>query len=264
MEIEEEKKNKELNKESALSLDELLEILGNPTRRVILSKLAKVPLSTSELANALDISRQAVHSQLKFLSEDYPVIEEIQSEKGPTKYRIKSNISLRVDISPDYYNIKYNMSDVQEGLEKIQLKEADLSGDYRKIQDPKEKIKFLGENIKKNEKKIKKLEIERETLLQDKKNSIVELKNIMAQQFEKDLVKEYPSLEKEIFYTLFFNIDRYFDKINIDYLLNDLFFADMNIIRRDQHRVSIKHLLKDLSKIMDFFREDKDDWFFDI
>ena len=37
-------------KDLFLSLDNLLETLGNPTRRIILSKLAKVPLGASELA----------------------------------------------------------------------------------------------------------------------------------------------------------------------------------------------------------------------
>ncbi len=44
-----------------------------------------------------------------------------------------------------------------------------------------------------------------------------------------------------------------------------MFFSEMGPIRRDQHKVSIRHLLKDLSKLMDFLREDEEDfWFFDI
>ena len=101
-----------------INLDTLLEILGNPTRRVILAKLAKVPHSTSELANELGISRQAVHSQLKILSDDpVNIIENIESidsddKRGGGKYRIKSDISLSIDISPDYYGIKYKISEI--------------------------------------------------------------------------------------------------------------------------------------------------------
>ena len=62
-----------------ISLDNLLEILGNPTRRIILSKLAKVPHSASELSKILGISRQAVHTQLDKLSSDN-VIEKILNE----------------------------------------------------------------------------------------------------------------------------------------------------------------------------------------
>jgi len=57
MEVEKESRTKQF-----ISLDSLLVMLGNPTRRIILSKLAKVPHSPSELAKILGISRQAVHS----------------------------------------------------------------------------------------------------------------------------------------------------------------------------------------------------------
>ena len=53
-------------------------------------------------------------------------------------------------------------------------------------------------------------------------------------------------------------------RINIDSLLDDMFFSDMDIIRRDTSKVTVKHLLKDLSSMMDFLYEDEDDWFFDI
>ncbi|MFX1329882.1 MAG: ArsR/SmtB family transcription factor, partial [Promethearchaeota archaeon] len=71
MELEEQEEN-----DVFLSIDNLLEILGNPTRRIILSKLAKIPLGASELAASFGkkISRQAIHSQLNLLS-DYGIIE---------------------------------------------------------------------------------------------------------------------------------------------------------------------------------------------
>ena len=86
MEIETEDQNKQF-----ISLDNLLEILGNPTRRIILSKLAKVPHSASELSKILGISRQAIHSQLDILSS-HNVVERIGDEKRGGKYRIKSNL----------------------------------------------------------------------------------------------------------------------------------------------------------------------------
>ncbi len=78
------------------------------------------------------------------------------------------------------------------------------------------------------------------------------------------LIKESLNLGEEIFYTIFFNPEKYFRKINIDSLLDDLFFSDMDIDLRAKNRVSIKPLLKDLSKIIKFLHEDEDDWFFDI
>ncbi|MHA1292083.1 MAG: ArsR/SmtB family transcription factor [Promethearchaeota archaeon] len=258
MEVEEQNQNQQF-----LNLDTLFEMLGNPTRRVILAKLAKVPLSASELAKALGISRQAVHSQLKILS-DNRIIENLDPDSRGGKFRIKSNLSLRIDLTPDYYNVEYNIAEVNIEDESIQLKDIGCQNDYERIKKPNEKLRFLGEKIKNIEKSIRELEEERNQLLQNKECLIIELKNVMKQQYENQLWKGHPNLEKEIFFTLFYNPIKYLKKINIDTLLEDMFFSDMDLIRRDQHRVSIQHLLRDLSKFMDFLHEDEDDWFFDI
>lgn len=250
-------------KEQFISLDNLLEILGNPTRRIILAKLAKVPHSASELAHSLNISRQAVHSQLKILAENDLIENMDPPDLRGGKYRIKSNVSVRIDMTPDYYNVNYNMTKINK-LEPIQLKDIGYDIDYKKIKNPNEKIKFLGVKMKKIAQDIRTMEEERSELLHNKEGLIVELKNVMKEEYEKQFRKEQPNLEKEIFFTLFYDPMKYFKKINIDSLIDDMFFSDMDLIRRDQHRVSVDHLLRDLSSLMDIFREDEDDWFFDI
>lgn len=258
-----------------VSLDNLLEILGNQTRRVVLSKLAKVPHSTSELANELGISRQAIHSQLEILTESN-LIEKIGTEKRGIKYRIKSDISFRIDISPDYYNVEYGTEEINEKSKAIQLKDIGYSTDYGRIKLPNEKIKFLGEKIKAIEDGIRQLEVERSDLLQNKQCFIGELKKIMEnqykakfrktieqRQFKAKKINESLNLIEEIFYTLFFNPNKY-KRINIDSLIDDLFFSDMDSIERAQSRISIEPLLKDLSTLMDFFKEEENDWFFDF
>ena len=73
------------------------------------------------------------------------------------------------------------------------------------------------------------------------------------------------NLEKEIFFTLFYNPIKYVKRINIDSLLDDMFFSKMDIVQRDQTRVSIRHMLRNMSSFMDVLREDDDDhWFFDL
>ncbi|MCK4380076.1 MAG: helix-turn-helix domain-containing protein [Candidatus Lokiarchaeota archaeon] len=261
MELEEQE-----GREHFLSIDNLFEILGNPTRRKILSKLSKVPLGASELAASFGrkISRQAIHSQLKMLS-DYGIIEIIGDDPRNIKYLINSNLSLRIDITPDYYNISFNVAKINDPRNNLELKDTGCHIDYQKIKTPNNKLRFLGERIKEIEENIRSLEMERKVLLHNKECFIIELKNIMRDQYEEDLkTKEQPNLEKEIFYTLFYNPIKYFKRINIDKLLDDIFFSEMGPIRRDQHKVSIRHLLRDLSKLMDFVREDEDNWFFDI
>jgi predicted transcriptional regulator len=261
LELEEQK-----GRDLFLSLDNLLEILGNPTRRIILSKLAKVPLGASELAASFGkkISRQAIHSQLKMLS-DSSIIESYGEDPRNIKYRIKSNLSLRINVTPDYYNINYNVSKVDNNRNNLELRNTGCHVDYQKIKSPNQKFRFLGEKIREIEQKTSVLEKQRNALLHNKECFIIELKNLMAELYDENLkTKEQPNLEKEIFYTLFYNPARYFKRINIDKLLDDMFFSEMGPIRRDTTKVTIRHLLRDLTSMMDFLKEDEDDWFFDI
>jgi len=263
-----EKMNNEESKANEISLDTLLEILGNPTRRIILSKLAKVPHSTSELHKTLGISRQAVHSQLSIL-KDYNLIEEIHPEKRGGKYKIKSNINVRIDISPDFFGIKYNMTEIEPEAGAMVKKDSKYSMQVNKLKSTSAKMKFLGEKIREIEQGISDLEDKRQELLQQKECLIIDLKEIMEEQyrttFQKKKQSKFDNLEKEIFFTLFFNPLRYSRRIiDLDRLMEEMFFSDMERIERETHRTSIEHLLGDLSKVLDFLREEDDTWFFDI
>ena len=261
MEIEKNDKNKQF-----ISLDNLLEILGNPTRRIILSKLAKVPHSTSELSKILGISRQAVHSQLEILSSN-EVLERIGDEKRGGKYRIKSNLSIRIDITPDYYKIKYTMSQIDNEAKSINLKDIGCSTKFESIKSPDDKIRYLGQQIRDSEKNLKILEGERSKLLQNKECFIIELKNIINQTYQKHFLKsksEVENLEREIFYTLFYNPAQFRKRISIDKLIDNLFFSNLDNFTRESKVTNVKTLLKDMSSFMDFLSEDDDDWFFDF
>ncbi len=261
MEIEKNDQNKQF-----ISLDNLLEILGNPTRRIILSKLAKVPHSTSELSKILGISRQAVHSQLEILSSN-EVLERIGDEKRGGKYRIKSNLSIRIDITPDYYKIKYTMSQIDNEAKSINLKDIGCSTKFESIKSPDDKIRYLGQQIRDSEKNLKILEGERSKLLQNKECFIIELKNIINQTYQKHFLKsksEVENLEREIFYTLFYNPAQFRKRISIDKLIDNLFFSNLDNFTRESKVTNVKTLLKDMSSFMDFLWEDDDDWFFDF
>jgi predicted transcriptional regulator len=249
-----------------ISLDNLLEMLGNPTRRIILSKLAKVPHSASELNKILGISRQAVHSQLDILSSNN-VVERIGDEKRGGKYRIKSNLSIRIDITPDYYSIKYSMAQVDDDEKAMDLKDIGCSIKFENIKTPNKKIRFLGQQIRDIENSIRDLEVERSKLLQNKECFIVELKNVINQTYQKNFLKprsEVENLEREIFYTLFYNPVQFRKRINIDNLIDKLFFSDLDPFTRESKVTNVKTLLKDMSSFMDFLWEDDDDWFFDF
>ena len=261
MEIERKNETKQF-----ISLDNLLEMLGNPTRRIILSKLAKVPHSASELSKILGISRQAIHSQLDILSSS-GVIERIGDEKRGGKFRIKSNLSIRIDITPDYYNIKYSMTQINDDIKSINLKDIGCSIKFESIKTPDKKIRFLGEQIRNIEQNLRNLELERSKLLQSKECFIIELKNIINRTYQKNFLKpksEVENLEREIFYTLFYNPVQFRRRINIDNLMDRLFFSDLDPFTRESKVTNVKTLLKDMSSFMDFLWQDEDDWFFDF
>jgi len=261
-----------------IRLDNLLDVLGNPTRRMILAKLAKLPHYASELANSLNISRQRIHSQLKALKK-HNLIEPFNPDDNvkENKYRIKKNISVRIDITPDYYNINYSTAEIDDEKSSLMLKDVEDTSAYERIRVPEDKIKYLGSRIRNIESEINDLENERSNLLQSKECFIIELKKLMEQQYRQQLkeqieerrskeklIKESLNLGEEIFFTLFFNTEKYFKRINVESLLDDLFFADTDMEIRARNRVSVEPLLRDLSKLMDFMREDEDDWFFDF
>ncbi|MFX0031789.1 MAG: ArsR/SmtB family transcription factor [Candidatus Hodarchaeota archaeon] len=262
-----------------ISLDSLLEILGNPTRRAILNKLAKFPHSAPELASALGISRQAVHSQLTLLQEKN-IIEPLEaSEIRGDKYRIKSNISVNIDITPDYYNIKYDTTTSDTESELVEFKDMNCSINYSKIKSPNDKVRFLSDEIRKIEKNMIDLESKRKGFLNQKECLILEIKGLMRGQFKEKLEKllkdKYEgnikdknlraslNLTEEILTTMFFNPERYFNRFNINRLMEDLFFSDMDKYERDRRFGSIRPILEEISRLMGFFHED-DDWFFDF
>ena len=249
-----------------ISLDNLLEMLGNPTRRIILSKLAKVPHSASELSKVLGLSRQAIHGQLEKLSSNN-VIERIGDEKRGGKYRIKSNLSIRIDITPDHYNIQYSMAQIDDDVKSIDLKDIGCSIKFESIKTPDNKIRFLGQQIRDIEHNIRNLELERSKLLQNKECFIVELKNIINDTYQQNFIKpksEVENLEREIIYTLFYNPVQFRKRISIDNLVDKLFFSDLDNFTRDSKIANVKTLMKDMSSFMDFLWEDDDDWFFDF
>jgi predicted transcriptional regulator len=249
--------------EIKLDLDNVLELLGNSTRRAILSKLAKVPHSTSELHKALGITRQAVHSQLQILKENN-IIEKIDPEQRGGKYRIKANLSISLNISPDYYNINYDMVEIEPKSGKMFLSEGEASKNYMG-KSPSDKIKFLGEKIMGIEEQLSRLDSHRKELLQSKESFIIQLKNLMRKKFKDKLSPKetrMDNLELEIFYTMFFELSRFRQKINIDHLLDEIFFTNLDRISRATHRTSIEELLRELSNTIDVLKRIDNDYYF--
>jgi ArsR family transcriptional regulator len=91
-----------------VSSEQMLDILGNETRRMILELLAEKPRYTTEIASLLDIGQKAINDHLKIMSE-FGVIEtysQKQSRGSPRKYfRINEKFKLEFTLTPGFFKV---------------------------------------------------------------------------------------------------------------------------------------------------------------
>jgi len=88
--------------------EELFNILGNETRRMILELLAERPRYTTELSEMLDIGQKAINEHLRIM-RDLGIIElyvEKQQRGSPRKYfKIQDSFRMEFTISPHFFDI---------------------------------------------------------------------------------------------------------------------------------------------------------------
>lgn len=89
--------------------DTILNILGNDTRRKILSALSKEPMYFNQLAKAIDVGQQAILRHLQAL-EDGGLIESYGEKSNlgapPRKYyKLNSSFSMTISFSEDDFTI---------------------------------------------------------------------------------------------------------------------------------------------------------------
>ncbi len=245
-------------------LNEFLELIGNDTRRAILNKISKVPLSVSELAEMLKISRQAVHSQMELL-KNFGLVEEFEMpEKRGKAYKIKDNISLSINISPNYFSIKHNLSKEEKEIDIIEQQTIEICSDLDSFKSESEKIQFLGREIQELDKQLNVLDQDRNEIILRKECLLRQAKDFLYKQYEEKLTLEFRNQGKEILSTFFFNPEKFFGRFDIDNLINEMFFSGGPIQRRT-NKSTVEGLLDDMAKMLDFLRKDKDDfWFFEF
>lgn len=93
-----------------MDLDQILSVIENPTRRMILRKLSTDTNYPLQLSRELNISQQAIMKHLKVLEKaGFVTSFEERSDKGgpPRKiYEPKRKFSIRIDIGPNTYDEK--------------------------------------------------------------------------------------------------------------------------------------------------------------
>ena len=90
-------------------IEELLDLLGNKTRRRILESLSREPLYTTQIINMLDVTAQAIMRHLRKLEErGFVRSYERASLGGPPRkyYAIKNAMQANVIIGPSTFSLK--------------------------------------------------------------------------------------------------------------------------------------------------------------
>jgi len=127
-----------------VTIDEILEVLGNESRRRILSLLSKKPCYVSEISYSLKMAPKAVLEHLDKL-EKAGIIKSY--EEGRRRYYyINKNLRIEISITPHYFNvtltsangntdIEYIIDDVKRIFEKIKQKTCSMPEIYRAMQE---------------------------------------------------------------------------------------------------------------------------------
>lgn len=150
-----------------MRIEDLLNMLGNETRREILQLLSERPCYVSELSQELDIGQKAIIEHLSLMHGAGIVRSRIEKiKKGrPRKYFIISkDVILEVRIGSDMFNATTSIVSIEEeALNSIPK--------LKKITERLDEIRGLSENEKVEEMELiySDLETEKENITQAKK-----------------------------------------------------------------------------------------------
>ncbi len=92
-----------------VSSEQLLDVLGNETRRMILELLAEKPRYTTEIASLLNIGQKAINDHLRIMSE-FGIIEtyvQKQQRGSPRKYfKVDEKFKLEFTLTPGFFRVR--------------------------------------------------------------------------------------------------------------------------------------------------------------
>lgn len=140
-----------------VSSEELLDILGNETRRMILALLAEKPRYTTEIASLLEVGQKAINDHLRIMSE-FGVIEpyvQKQSRGSPRKYfKINERFKLEFTLTPGFFQVyiidsEMDMKSILEQFPEFKelQKRVERIENIRRIEHYRKVYRDLGEEL---------------------------------------------------------------------------------------------------------------------
>jgi len=176
-------------------IGELLDLLGNDTRRRILESLANEPKYFIQLSKEIGVSQQAVLKHL-FLLEKFGLIESFKAKSNlaaPDRKYFQLNRSVYLSIGITGNSMEIKMENIK-GPNKVKPKNrmtTEIKGKY--IQRDKEITDIL-KNTKHNleliEQRMEEIENEKIGLLKDKQKILQIAHQVIRESLEEDLARK--------------------------------------------------------------------------
>lgn len=192
-------------KQAQLDSETILDILGNDTRRKILSVLSEEPMYFNQLAKEINIGQQAILRHLQAL-EDIGLIETYAEKSkfgAPDRkyYRLNDSFVLTISLSEDDFTI------VKQDI--IESRHKESKKYYKKLDSISEEaggaLSLLQENLAKIEQEIEALESRLNDLYALRQLILSKLHKIGMASFEEDerrvlyrIVEESPTSISEL------------------------------------------------------------------
>jgi ArsR family transcriptional regulator len=140
-----------------ISSEQMLDILGNETRRMILELLAEKPRYTTEIANLLDIGQKAINEHLRIMSEFGIINMYVQKQQrgSPRKYfKVNERFKLEFTLTPGFFRVYIVDTDMDlkallqafPELKELQRKVEQIHA-VRRIEQHRKVCKELGEEL---------------------------------------------------------------------------------------------------------------------
>ena len=169
--------------------EEIFDILGNQTRRMILEMLATSPCYTTEIAERLEIGQKAINEHLKIM-QDLGLIDLFilkQKRGSPRKYfKIKDNIRMELFVAPRVFDASFKTEVID--MESIFERYPEYKSFYEEIKFDSE-IRIIG-RLKENLDYLKNELVEIDNAKAFIERSISEVKETILKTIEELNLKE--------------------------------------------------------------------------
>lgn len=181
------------------SLDNILAILENPTRRRILEKLSKERHYPLQLSKELKISQQAIMKHLRILEDNKLVKCRVERSDlgGPDRkcYVADHQFSVIIDFAPNLFNIEMRVLDRDEKVGKEYRKLERKIERLLAVKDLKKRLSEISQFVQHINREVEELERKRSYLMTLKDEALEE-----AHTAVEELSKDYD--ERRLLYHL--------------------------------------------------------------